>query len=235
MKFYKVERTQQLDEPLPQDSELQTPTQSRSFDAHIDMEFLTEGHPCASRINATIIEQCLQQPDTLAPDQAVDNYMKDIIAEFHSDIVIPFYYKHLQGRAQEGRNRILNYRCHENTHAGGAHPGKLTTIMRFNSDDGTLITLDDVFPLKGQAELQQKLLTKLMQRHGVTTLAQLQELGFLSMSDFFVSSNFALRPDSIEFFYNEYDIAPYAYGTTTLCLDYDEARELINPALKELF
>ena len=36
-----------------------------------------------------------------------------------------------------------------------------------------------------------------------------------------------LKKDSIHFFYNRYDIAPYAAGTTTLGFPYEELSEIM--------
>jgi hypothetical protein len=128
---------------------------------------------------------------------------------------------------------VINYRLVEDTFMGGAHPCRLTTILRFNAQTGEFISLDDVFPTTNQPALQDLLQKKLMANNGVHSLEGLHEKGLLEMTEMFVSSNFALRADSIEFYYNEYDIAPYAYGPSTLCLGYDQVKDIISTKFKQ--
>ena len=46
----------------------------------------------------------------------------------------------------------------------------------------------------------------------------------------FASKDFSLEADSVIFYYNEYDIAPYAFGPCQLAISYDELQDIINPA-----
>jgi hypothetical protein len=123
---------------------------------------------------------------------------------------------------------VINYRLLEDIFTGGAHPCKLTTILRFNTQTGEFITLDDVFPTLNQTRLQDILLAKLMKDQNVQSLDELHQKGILEMTDMFISSNFALREDSIEFHYNEYDIAPYASGACTICVSYEDVKDIIS-------
>ena len=160
-------------------------------------------------------------------------YIEAAKEEFHSDNIANIYYDHLKGSAEHGMKGVINYRLVEDTFMGGAHPCQLTTILRFNTQTGEFIPLDEVFSTIHQHALQDTLLHKLMADNGVRTLQGLQKKGFLEMSDMFVSHNFALRDDSIEFYYNEYDIAPYAYGPTTICLSYDQVKDIVNEKYKK--
>ena len=45
--------------------------------------------------------------------------------------------------------------------------------------------------------------------------------------DFYLSSNFGLTDEGIRFIYTEYEIAPYAYGSTELLLPYSEIRDYL--------
>lgn len=45
--------------------------------------------------------------------------------------------------------------------------------------------------------------------------------------DFYLSSNFGLTDEGIRFVYTEYEIAPYAYGSTELLLPYAEIRDYL--------
>ena len=205
---------------------------NREMDVSVDMHFiqsdLVTNKTICDRINAQLIERLLKQSGSLSPEEAVKQYIAATKAEFREDPVVKTYYDHLTGRAEYGFEDIINYRLEEEVFTGGAHPCTLTTILRFNAATGDFISLENVFPLEKQEALQAMLLSKLMADNGVTTVEALHEKGFLDLMDLFVSSNFALREDSIEFYYNVYDIAPYAYGPTTICLSYEQTDSLMN-------
>lgn len=241
--FYAIEAQENLKEP-PLDSvdsddafaELHA-QEERELDVKVNMEFVKSDNEQKTKvcklINDQLIELLLKQSSDQAIEEALAQYIEAAKEEFHSDNIANIYYDHLKGNAEHGMKDVINYRLVEDTFMGGAHPCRLTTILRFNTQTGEFIPLDDVFSTIHQHALQDTLLHKLMADNGVRTLQGLQKKGFLEMSDMFVSHNFALRDDSIEFYYNEYDIAPYAYGPTTICLSYDQVKDIVNEKYKK--
>lgn len=234
--FYNVEKQEQICEEPPKETdynELELPgrQEKREMDVKVDMQFIeseneTNKHVC-QLINSQLIELLLKQSSELSMEEAVAQYIKDVKAEFHGDKVANVYHDYLTGRAEYGMENIINYRLVEDVFTGGAHPCTITTILRFHTQTGEFIGLEQVFPAPNQPRLQELLLAKLMMNYGVHTIEDLQKKGVLEMTDMFVSNNFALREDSIEFYYNEYDIAPYANGTYSLCVSYEEVKDLM--------
>ena len=218
---YGVLRTEHISEP-------------REMDVKIDLQFLKTDKDASAkvcqRINAQLKELLLKQSGDLGDEEAVDLYIDDVKAEFRANEIWEMYSEELTGRVEYGTDHIVNYRLTENSFAGGAHPSSVTTIVRFDAQNGDFISLDNVFPTHRQGRLKELLLRRLMQDVHVSTLEDLRAKGYLEWMDMFISSNFALREDSIEFFYNEYDIAPYAVGACTICLGYDEAKEVMADA-----
>ena len=210
--FYAVEAQENLKEP-PLDSvdsddafaELHA-QEERELDVKVNMEFVKSDNEQKTKvcklINDQLIELLLKQSSDQAIEEALAQYIEAAKEEFHSDNIANIYYDHLKGNAEHGMKDVINYRLVEDTFMGGAHPCRLTTILRFNTQTGEFIPLDDVFSTIHQHALQDTLLHKLMADNGVRTLQGLQKKGFLEMSDMFVSHNFALRDDSIEFYYN---------------------------------
>ncbi len=243
LEFYQVEKLEQLTETLPEEDEPDDyqplhDNKNREMDVKVDMQFMRSDNDANENvcrlINEQLIEILLKQPsDSTTIDEAVEQYIEDVKAEFRNDDVAQTYYEHLTGRAEYGFENVINYRLIEEVFTGGAHPSTITTILRFNAMTGEFIALDNVFPTSNHAALKDMLLDKLMKDNGVQTLEGLQEKGILEMMDMFVSTNFALRKDSIEFHYNEYDIAPYAYGPSTICLSYDDVQELLGVAYEK--
>lgn len=204
----------------------------REMDVRVDMHFIKSDNVASQaacdRINALLTELLLKQSGELSVDEAVKQYIQATKADFDDDPLVKTYYDHLTGRAEYGFEDIINYRMDEEVFTGGAHPCTITTILRFNAQTGDFISLENVFPLDRQGALQDLLVAKLMADKGAKTLEELHEQGYLDMMEMFVSTNFALRADSIEFYYNEYDIAPYVYGPTSICLSYEQTDSLMS-------
>ena len=243
LEFYNVEKLEQLTESPIETNEEDSDAfaqlhkkENREMDVKVDMQFLKSDNMANERvcklINDQLVEILLKQSSELTVDEAVAQYIEDVKKEFHGDEVASIYYDHLTGRAEYGRENIINYRLVEDVFMGGAHPCTITTILRFNAMTGEFIALENLFPYPQQQELQELLLEKLMKMNQARSLEDLHKRGILEMLDMFISNNFALREDSIEFYYNEYDIAPYAYGAFSICLSYEEVQELM-PSMQE--
>lgn len=239
IEFYNVEKMEQLtEEPLnakqgdSADFGIESNQEKRELDVKVDMQFM-KSENCTNEkvcnlINGHLMELLLKQSSNLSIDEAVAEYIEDVKSEFHGDEVANVYYVHLTGRAEYGKENVINYRLIEDVFTGGAHPSIQTTILRFNTQTGDLVTLNDVFPTLNQPQLQKILLEKLMKDMNVHSIDELHQRGILEMADMFVSNNFSLLEDSIEFLYNEYDIAPYAIGACTIRVSYKDVKDIIS-------
>lgn len=236
VEFYNVEKLERLEEEAP-DLVLEEDSASaekikRELDVKVDMQFMKSNditnEKACKLINDQLKEIILNQSSDLSVDEAVAQYIEDVKAEFHSDDIADVFYDHLHGRAEYGMKNVINYRLEQKVFTGGAHPCTETTILRFNATTGEFIPLEDIFPFNKQSQLKELLLNKLMESNHAKSLAELHKKGILEMTDMFISNNFALHEDSIEFHYNEYDIAPYAYGTCTISLSYEEAKDVMS-------
>lgn len=236
IEFYEVHNSEQFTEEYEYDDDDEFADMhddsEREFDVSINMQFMQSGNGMSDdvcrRINAQLIETLLHQSGDLTADEAAEKYIKEMETQFHNDKLVREYVDHLEGQAEYGFENVINYRLTQTVFAGGAHPSTTTTILRFNAMTGDFISLDNVFPTANHDALIDLLTAKLMKNNGVETLEELHEIGYLELMDMFVTPNFALRKDSIEFYYNEYDIAPYAYGPSTICLDYPTIEPLMN-------
>lgn len=242
--FYNVEKQEQISEEPTKEVDMGDADDTmallhekgkREMDVKVDMQFIQSDneanvHVC-KLINDQLIELLLKQSSELSIDEAIAQYIEDVKTDFHGDEVANVYYDHLTGRAEYGMENIINYRLVEDVFTGGAHPCTVTTILRFHAQTGEFIGLEQVFPIPNQQKLQELLLEKLMRSNGAHTMEELQKKGFLEMNDMFVSTNFAMREDSIEFYYNEYDIAPYANGACTICVGYEEVKDLMGTGM----
>lgn len=202
------------------------------YDIKVEMDFLdgeTEknSEACQS-INRQLISEFLNQQDEDDVNKAVNTFIERLANQMELEEEIPAMYDYFTGKANFGMSGIVNYVLTENYYSGGAHPTSVTTMLRFNTDNGHKIDLEEVFVDTCMTTLTERLTTRLMRNLGVASLDSLHKLGYLDMIDMFVTDNFMLEKDSITFFYNPYDIAPYAVGTTTIKFSYDELKDIMH-------
>lgn len=200
------------------------------FDVKVDVAFLEPTDESDSTacdiINRYIITQLLGQDAGMSKDEAVEKYIEKLKQDFTKDDA-PTCYDHVKGVATFGRRGIINYTITEDYFGGGAHPSQNVTVSRFNTMTGNQLGVWDVFVDSCSNSIKELLTQKLMQQNGVGSLEELRGLGFLDMTDMFITDNFWLNQDSVVFFYNEYDIAPYACGQTRIAVAYDEIGQMM--------
>jgi len=203
------------------------------YDIAIDMEFANGKNPerqkVANIINAKLQDTFLERVDTANLPSSLKEYINKLCDTYkmEDEELHLNRFDHLSGHFEYGLNGVINYILTEDYFGGGAHPTSNTTILCFNEDTGELITTDRLVVDSCRHKLMDKLTTRLMENVGAPDIDSLRSLGYLDMSNMFISDNFKLGADSISFLYNPYDIAPYALGSTTISFAYDELKGII--------
>ena len=110
---------------------------------------------------------------------------------------------------------------------GGAHGGTFITCRNYRLEDGSVVTLDNYFKPGYEKVLIPILERKLLEYAECSSRDELDDHGYFSNEPMFVPENFEIRKDTIDFIFNQYDIAPYSTGITTLSVPEDEIRGII--------
>lgn len=127
-----------------------------------------------------------------------------------------------------GNNRdIIGHFINMYQYTGGAHGGTFITCRNYRLEDGSVVTLDNYFKPGYEEVLIPVLEKKLLEYAECSSRDELDEHGYFSNEPMFVSDNFEIRQDTIDFIYNQYDIAPYSTGITTLSVPEDEIRSIL--------
>ena len=127
-----------------------------------------------------------------------------------------------------GNNRdIIGHFIKMYQYTGGAHGGTFITCRNYRLEDGSVVTLENYFKPGYEKVLLPVLEKKLLEYAECSSREELDEHGYFSDEPLFVSDNFEIRKDTIDFIYNQYDIAPYSTGITTLSVSNDEIRSII--------
>jgi len=204
------------------------PDEELCLDVKLEMDFLTphtaaDSSVCAN-INGYITGQLLGQPDEGTPTQAMQGYIERMKKDFIGQEYLMVCYDEVTGTAEYGLRGIINYTYREEYFGGGAHPTTNVIVKRFNTTTGQPVELWDVFADTCSTALEDLLTRRLMEQQKVRTVDDLHEMGYLDMVDMFVPKNFWMYEDSVTFFFNQYDIAPYALGQTCLTFSYAELK-----------
>jgi hypothetical protein len=114
---------------------------------------------------------------------------------------------------------------------GGLHPQYASTFASFDATTGAKITLADILVAGSESRLARIAENKFRDSHGIKPGMTLRDGGyiFFKKDTFALNDNFWIGPTGITFYYNPYEIAPYAMGPTELLLTYREIGGLIRP------
>ncbi len=116
--------------------------------------------------------------------------------------------------------------------AGGAHPNSIRLYANLRPSTGELIALDDLLKPGALPQLAALAEKRFRDARKLAPGADLKQAGFTFENDkFALTQNFALTPDSLVFYYNSYDVAPYYFGPTEVKIPYSEIRDLLRPEL----
>jgi len=159
-------------------------------------------------------------------DNLKANTLKDIEA-FHSEISGNWSYENsIDFFAKTSTTYTLS--TLSSGYEGGAHGYYYEGYDTYTIQTNKKLTLDDLFV----ADYNQTL-HHIAQKHykKLNALAPNQPLtndGWFE-DKFILAENFAITPRGLYFFYNQYEIKPYALGTTAFMLPYSKIRHIINP------
>lgn len=215
-----------------------------------------EDDSIALLINRTIQQKFLgDEYADLTPSAAVDsfkntylrNYRKETGSLYQKEIErttsaeeIPDWFNQTYSMVtmvEEGKENVVNATANMFVDMGGAHPNQWSHWLNFNLLTGKLLNKDDVFLKSAEADLERMLLDKLILQQAelypeenIATLEDLQQKGFLQLTNIYIPDNFLLAKNGVMFLFNRYDIAPYSSGSIVLTLTYEEA----DPFLKDI-
>lgn len=110
---------------------------------------------------------------------------------------------------------------------GGAHGMSGTYFTNFNSQDGKKLTLLDLLNPDYEKELNSIAERIFRKNNGLTPDANLEEAGFwFEEGKFLLNENFGIKNDGLVFYFNSYEIAPYAMGPAEIVISYSEIKNL---------
>ncbi len=114
------------------------------------------------------------------------------------------------------------------SYAGGAHGTSLTFFINWNTKAQKIITLNDLLVGDYKPLLTQIAEQIFRKNENLKDTSSLARDYFFKDNQFVLNNNFVITPIGLRFLYNQYEIKPYAAGTSDLYIPY----QLIIPLLK---
>ena len=157
-----------------------------------------------------------------------DEYKEEVEKADGSPVEAWFsYYEMSSNNITYNQNDILSYSVYVETYTGGAHGSHATTNHVINLKTGEPITESDIFVSGFQSSLAQIIVDKIARKNNVKDASELENIGFFSVDEITPNGNFLVDGEGITYTFNEYEIAAYVVGTTSVLLPYEELQHLI--------
>jgi hypothetical protein len=111
-------------------------------------------------------------------------------------------------------------------YAGGAHPNSSTVYLNIDPQNGRDVTLVNIFK-PGFQDVLAKLGEKAFRKaHELSDTASLQGNDFeFENNQFQLTKNYGFTKAGVVFYYNSYEVAPYAMGPTEILIPYEEMKD----------
>jgi hypothetical protein len=123
-------------------------------------------------------------------------------------------------------SHILSFYIDHYAFTGGAHGFQTRQFTVVNLWTGKEVRLKDIFKENSATQLSSILSDKIHEKNHLPTTQNLKDVGFFT-DTIKPTDNFYITREGIGFFYNQYDIAPYASGAIDVFIPFNELKDLM--------
>lgn len=121
---------------------------------------------------------------------------------------------------------ILSFMFNEYSFSGGAHGNGYQEFYNFDLETGELLTLNDLLEGDYEGAVNELIERYFREMEDLADTVSLQEGGLFEDS-IALNENFYLTPNELGFYYNPYEIAPYAAGPKEIIIPYTDLKKWI--------
>ena len=202
-----------------------------SYLIDIRLDTLVGESELAKQFAAVLRDSVLSIQKPVALQEAMATFAKNMETEWKTELAELYdnedvykemleYNYTLEGNPVEnGNDSVLSYQTTTDCYLGGAHGSYVVKYYNFDMTSGKLLNISDVVPAAKEMLMLMAMEEQLCKDWDAEDLADLQEqTGITMLGDLYLTNNFLLKKDSIEFLFNQYEIAPYAAGLISVTL-----------------
>ena len=199
---------------------------------------LKSGNPLKDTLDFFITQFLTNEKESISsPDLLLDKISSDFFDSYFtategiediSSSASLNWEKNLSMDIRHNENNIVSIKFEKYAYTGGAHGISMTEYAVCDLVKSKKLTLNDIFKENAKVQIDDLLDSKLRKLNGLNTEESLREAGFF-IDKIEWSDNFFINNQGIGFFYNVYEIAPYASGTTELFVPFTDIENLLIP------
>ena len=195
--------------------------------------FMTKG-PNKDKINSFIEKELIQSSYYNEEDSFynLQDILNSFIRDFKSfgmenpDFPQNWFYE-ISAKDIYYTPKILCLEISSGGYTGGAHGNYSVSYYNIELNTGELLKLDNLLIKGFEKKLNELIDKKFREAKGLKPGDDLEKDGGLFENKIKYNDNFAVTKEGLKFYYNNYEIAPYAAGPTELLITYTELKDLI--------
>ncbi|MDO4702731.1 MAG: DUF3298 domain-containing protein [Tannerella sp.] len=174
-----------------------------------------------------------------AVSQYVENYLNDFKkreTDFESDIEEhgsepqnEWYssYEILSDSICYNQNDLLSFVVSKKYDTGGAHHAHSYANRVIDLKTGERVTERDIFIEDYQDDLAKIIVDAIALYNNVDKASDLENIGFFNINEIYPNRNFYVDEVGVTYTFNEYEIAAYVVGATSVRIPYEKIRHLL--------
>ena len=131
--------------------------------------------------------------------------------------------------------KYVVFKVEHDEYRGGAHPSYFASFINYDLKNKRVANFNSLFKDNCDAELLEILKQSLISNYFCANLDEVAEKSGIFINDLFVSHEIYLTGDEVVFFYNPYEIGPWAIGTVEIPVPVATLSECLSDYGKQLY
>jgi hypothetical protein len=137
------------------------------------------------------------------------------------------YIETLSSKIHFNKNNLLSFQvCRTNSKGGSATYSAYNNYV-VNLETGDLVTENDLFVAGYDVALQQLFATKLLQQNNVSSVYDLEELGYFGIDEIMPNRNFLIDEEGITYIFNKGEYSAYLLDAPEVFIPFNDLRMLL--------
>lgn len=213
---------------------VRTESEYLSGDADMpDTSFYQINYPVFSqdRVNALVRDAIFVEGELDAQQAAqafIDGYNEFV--EEETTQYVTAWVRDMESKVIVQTPRLLSICTRVYEYTGGAHGHSVAIWNNYDLQNMRKITIQDLLDEQHLPTLTAIAEQKFRAAEGLAADSPLDKDFFFIDGIFALNDNFGFTEKDLIFYYNEYEIKPYAQGSTTIRISYEELADILNPS-----
>lgn len=131
--------------------------------------------------------------------------------------------------------KYVVFKVEHDQYSGGAHPNYFASFVNYDLRNKRVLTYANIFKPGSDEALLPILQNALKANYYTETLEEVEQKAGIFVNDLFVSHEVYLTGEEVVFFYNPYDIGPWAIGTVEIPVQVTDLADCMSDYGKALY